>query len=198
MNLATIKAIRQGIAEIAQQAETGWSGDDYNAGAADVHRRVDNYLCELIAENCGEVKEPEVFRYIEVRQRGAGVLYREPAQEPGSMAIWDVRIKHLEQEFTGDEIFVDLYEYDTEQILSTVQETELKIPWSDFPNWVHFVCMNEQGDWTLHELEPFLHETHWSASGAVWAFATRYKMPEYYATDWRTSLRQRPAKTTEQ
>lgn len=71
-----------------------------------------------------------------------------------------------------------------------VQEPE--IPWDKLPDWVKWVCMNEQGDWTLHELEPFLHETHWSDSGAVWAFATRYKMPEYYECDWRTSLRQRP------
>ena len=38
MNLATIEAIREGIAGIAQQAETGWSGDDYNAGAAEMRR----------------------------------------------------------------------------------------------------------------------------------------------------------------
>ncbi len=195
MNLATIEAIRQGITGIAQQAQVGRHGDDFNTGATEMHRRIDNYLCELIEDEGGEVKEPEVFRYIEVRQRGAGALHREPAQEPGSMAIWDVRIKQLEQEFTGDDFFVDLYEYDTEQILSTVQEPELKIQWDDFPNWVDWVVMDEDNIWTLHEMEPQLTGTCWQPTGLVWAYAKRYKMPQHQ--NWRTSLHQRP-KTTEQ
>ena len=121
MNLATIEAIRQGISEIAQQLLVGRIGDDFTAGATEMHQRIDGYLCELIAENGGEVKEPEVFRYIEVRKIvGFGLydpVHREQSQEPGNMLIWMRRIKELEAQVDCKTHFVTVCEYDIEQLL---------------------------------------------------------------------------------
>lgn len=227
MNLATIEAIRQGIAEIAQQAETGWSGDDYNAGAAEMRRRIDNYLCELIAEHGGEVKEPEVFRYIEVRKIGAfahnPATHREKAQEPGNMIMWMCRIKELEVQINSTAYFVTVCEYDSEQLLidhfleadkefdkkvknakllidgfKYDKEPEPKIPWDELPEWVEFVAMDGDGRWFKFEHEPerinrlgVWGKTRQGQSGTAYNITVT-------APDWRSSLRQRPAKTTEQ
>ena len=59
MNLATIEAIREGIAKIAKENWIVPAQNDYRNGVTELHQRIDNYLCELIAENGGEVKEPE-------------------------------------------------------------------------------------------------------------------------------------------
>ena len=212
MNLATIEAIRQGIAEIAQQAETGWSGDDYNAGAAEMRRRIDNYLCELIAEHGGEVKEPEVFRYIEVRKIGAfahnPATHREKAQEPGNMIMWMRRIKELEVQINSTAYFVTVCEYDSEQLLidhflTTNKEPGQEIPWDDLPEWVQWVAMDADKDWFQYENEPILQ------GDCEWWFDSKNtlktgqrpvktKKIAFTAPDWRTSSRQRPAKTTEQ
>ncbi len=200
MNLETLQSVMDGVAAIAKGIQFERQGGDFNTGVTELHRRIDNYICGLISAHGGEVIAPEVFRYIEVRQRGAGALHREPAQEPGSMAIWDVRIKQLEQEFTGDEFFVDLYEYDTEQILSTVQEPELKIPWDDFPNWVQWVAMDFDNDWFQYENKPVIKDEcqWWFESKKGTNRPVKTKRIPFTAPDWRTSLRQRPAKTTEQ
>lgn len=211
MNLATIEAIRQGISEIARQAETGWHGDDYSNGAADLHRRVDNYLCELIVEHGGEVKEPQVLRYIEVRKIvGLGLydpVHREKAQEPGNMLMWMRRIKELEAQVDCKTHFVTVCEYDSEQLLidhflETDKEPGQEIPWDDLPDWVQWVAMDADKDWFQYENKPILQ------GDCEWWFDSKNtlktgqrpvktkKIP-FTAPDWRTSLRQRP-KTNEQ
>lgn len=119
MNLATIEAIRHRIAEIAKENRIVPAQNDYRTGAAELHTRIDNYLCELIAENGGEVKETEVFRYIEVRTFGNPVqkiVHREN-EYGGSAYFWQRRIKELEKKVNNPELFVDVFEYDTKQEL---------------------------------------------------------------------------------
>lgn len=199
MNLATIEAIRQGIAEIAQQAETGWHGDDYGTGAADVHRRIDNYLCELIAENGGEVKEPEVFRYIEVRTFGNPVqkiLHREN-EYGGSTYFWERRMKELEKKVNNPGLFAEVFEYDTEQLLidyflEADKEPEPEIPWQKLEPWAEFVAMDDAGQWWQYDRQPVQLYSVYSNTGKYRAKKT--SLIPFTAPDWRTSLRQRPAK----
>ena len=207
MNLATIEAIREGITGIAQQAETGWSGDDYNAGAAEMRRRIDDYLCELIAEHGGEVKEPEVFRYIEVRKIGAfahnPATHREKAQEPGNMIMWMRRIKELEVQINSTAYFVTVCEYDIEQLLidyflKTDKESEPEILWDELEDWVEWVAMDADGVWWRFQFEPEQDNDEgvwWTQKGRR---SNRSNIIPFKAPDWRTSLRQRPKKTTEQ
>jgi len=208
MNLATIEAIRQGISEIARQAETGWHGDDYSNGAADLHRRVDNYLCELIVEHGGEVKEPQVFRYIEVHKIGAfahnPAIHREKAQEPGNMIMWMRRIKELEVQINSTAYFVTVCEYDSEQLLidqflKTDKDSEPEILWDELEDWVRYVAMDEDGQWYAYDCKPICVEEQWALDKTKSDYnAYRTGIIPFTAPDWRTSLHQRPAKTTEQ
>ncbi len=204
MNLATIEAIRQGITGIAQQAQVGRHGDDFNTGATEMHRRIDNYLCELIEDEGGEVKEPEVFRYIEVRTFGNPVqkiLHREN-EYGGSTYFWERRMKELEKKINNPALFAEVFEYDTEQelidhFLTTDKEPEPEIPWDKFADWVQYVAMDKDGAWWEFENEPS------PTSDDYWRFTKPGKgnpvnIIPFTAPDWRTSLRQRPAKTTGQ
>jgi len=210
MNLATIEAIRQGITGIAQQAQVGRHGDDFNTGATEMHRRIDNYLCELIEDEGGEVKEPEVFRYIEVRTFGNPVqkiLHREN-EYGGSTYFWERRMKELEKKINNPALFAEVFEYDTEQelidcFLETDKEPGQEIPWDDLSEWVQWVAMDADKDWFQYENEPILQ------GDCEWWFDSKNtlktgqrpvktKKIAFTAPDWRTSLRQRPAKTTEQ
>lgn len=205
MNLETIEAIRQGITEIARQAETGWHGDDFNVGATIMHQRIDNYLCELIVENGGEVKEPEVFRYFEVRTFGnpmQKIVHREN-EYGGGAYFWERRIKELEKKVNNPGLFVDVFEYDTEQqlidyFLKNDKEPGQEIQWAFFEDWVQFVSMDKDGAWWKYEFEPKLNERDrdwWSDKGQKRLI--QLNIIPFTAPDWRTSLRQRP-KTTDQ
>lgn len=130
MNLATIEAIRQGIAEIIQQVKFEHKSGDFNAGANKIYQRIDNYLCELIAENGGEVKEPEP-----------------------------------------------------------------EIPWEKLEGWVQWVAMDRRGAWYEYQVQPKRLSTCW---GPVCGLCKASLLIQFTAVDWSTSLRQRPAKTTEQ
>ena len=203
MNLATIEAIRQGITGIAQQAQVGRHGDDFNTGATEMHRRIDNYLCELIEDEGGEVKEPEVFRYIEVRTFGNPVqkiLHREN-EYGGSTYFWERRMKELEKKVNNPGLFAEVFEYDTEQLLidyflEADKEPEPEIPWDDIEPWAEFVSMDADGQWWQYEDDPRLLQS--LRGNTPYTNAQKINIFPFTVPDWRSSLRQRPAKTTEQ
>lgn len=130
MNLATIEAIREGIAKIAKENWIVPAQNDYRNGVTELHQRIDNYLCELIAENGGEVKEPEP-----------------------------------------------------------------EIPWEKLEGWVQWVAMDRRGAWYEYQVQPKRLSTCW---GPVCGLCKASLLIQFTAVDWSTSLRQRPAKTTEQ
>ncbi len=237
MNLATIEAIREGIAKIAKENWIVPAQNDYRNGVTELHQRIDNYLCELIAENGGEVKEPEVFRYIEVRKIvGFGLydpVHREQSQEPGNMLIWTRRIKELEAQVDCKTHFVTVCEYDIEQLLidhfldtdkdpeqwAGYTETEQncrgcmgpcgmcdqpdtaepEIPWYALPDWVRYVAMDEDGQWYAYDCKPICVEEQWALDKTKSDYdAYRTGIIPFTDPDWRTSLHQRPAKTSEQ
>ena len=209
MNLATIEAIREGIAKIAKENWIVPAQNDYRNGVTELHQRIDNYLCGLIAENGGEVKEPEVFRYIEVRKIvGFGLydpVHREQSQEPGNMLIWMRRIKELEAQVDCKTHFVTVCEYDIEQLLidqflKTDKDSEPEILWDELEDWVQWVAMDFDNDWFQYENKPVIKDEcqWWFESKKGTNRPVKTKRIPFTAPDWRTSLRQRPAKTTEQ
>jgi hypothetical protein len=70
---------------------------------------------------------------------------------------------------------------------------EPEIPWDDLEPWAEFVAMDEDGAWWEYGEKPRPLQTVWGE-----LCAKRTKLIPFTAPDWRTSLRQRPAKTTEQ
>ena len=208
MNLATIEAIREGIAKIAKENWIVPAQNDYRNGVTELHQRIDNYLCELIAEHGGEVKEPEVFRYIEVHKIGAfahnPAIHREKAQEPGNMLMWTRRVKEIEAQINSTAYFVTVCEYDSDQLLidhflEDDKKPEPEIPWYALPDWVRYVAMDEDGQWYAYDCKPICVEEQWALDKTKSDYdAYRTGIIPFTDPDWRTSLHQRPAKTTEQ
>ncbi len=72
------------------------------------------------------------------------------------------------------------------------EKPEPEIPWDALPDWVQWVAMDEDGQWWQYQEEPRQAKTVWGES--ICTRASKAHFIRFTAPDWRTSLRQRPAK----
>jgi len=89
-----------------------------------------------------------------------------------------------------DEVLADAIE----QASGELVEPEPEIPWDALPDWAQWVAMDNDGEWWEYEEEPRQLQTVWE--NLVHTCAKKTSLIPFTAPDWRTSLRQRPAKTT--
>jgi hypothetical protein len=79
------------------------------------------------------------------------------------------------------------------EFLSTDKESGQEIPWDKFEDWVQYVAMDEDGQWWEFENKPFLTPDYWRSTKPGKGNPVNF-IP-FTASDWRTSLRQRPNPT---